>query len=174
MKVSLSWLNDYVPIKMDPSDLAEALTMVGLEIESVSERYSYLETVLVGRIESITPHPNADKLHLCQVNTGQGKISVVCGAPNTKAGMLSAVALPGTEFPEGFVLQKSVIRGQTSEGMLCSEGELGLGSDRSGIMTLDPSLQVGDKLASALTLSDTVFEIELTPNRPDCLLRIHA
>ena len=169
MKVSLSWLNDYVPIKMDPSDLAEALTMVGLEIESVSERYSYLETVLVGRIESITPHPNADKLHLCQVNTGQGKISVVCGAPNTTAGMLSSVALPGTEFPEGFVLQKSVIRGQTSEGMLCSEGELGLGSDRSGIMTLDPSLQVGDKLASALTLSDTVFEIELTPNRPDCL-----
>ena len=169
MKVSLSWLNDYVSIKMDPSDLAEALTMVGLEIESVSERYRYLETVFVGRVEAITPHPNADKLHLCQVDTGQGKISVVCGAPNAEAGMLSAVALPGTEFPEGFVLQKSVIRGQASEGMLCSEGELGLGSDRSGIMTLDPSLKVGDKLASALTLSDTVYEIELTPNRPDCL-----
>ena len=169
MKVSLSWLKDYVSIKMDPSDLAEALTMVGLEIESVSERYRYLDTVFVGRIESVTPHPNADKLHLCQVDTGQEKISVICGAPNTKTGMLSAVALPGTEFPEGFVLQKSVIRGQTSEGMLCSEGELGLGSDRSGIMTLDPSLNVGDKLASALTLSDMVFEIELTPNRPDCL-----
>ena len=169
MKVSLSWLNDYVSIEMDPSDLAEALTMVGLEIESVSERYSYLEPVFVGRIEAISPHPNADKLHLCQVETGQGKISVVCGAPNAKTGMLSAVALPGTEFPEGFVLQKSVIRGQTSEGMLCSEGELGLGSDRSGIMTLDPSLKVGDKLAAALALSDTVYEIELTPNRPDCL-----
>jgi phenylalanyl-tRNA synthetase beta chain len=169
MKVSLSWLKDYVSFGMDPSDLAEALTMVGLEIESVSERYSYLETVFVGRIEAITSHPNADKLHLCQVDTGQGKISVVCGAPNAKTGMLSAVALPGTEFPEGFVLEKSVIRGQTSEGMLCSEGELGLGSDRSGIMTLDPSLNVGDKLASALALSDTVFEIELTPNRPDCL-----
>ena len=169
MKVSLSWLKDYVPIERDPADLAEALTMVGLEIESVSDRYSYLDTVYVGRIEEITPHPNADKLHLCQVDTGQGKVSVVCGAPNAKIGMLSPIALPGTEFPEGFVLAKSVIRGQASEGMLCSAGELGLGDDRSGIMVLDPSLSVGDKLASALALSDTVFEIEITPNRPDCL-----
>ena len=169
MKVSLSWLKEYVPIEIDPSDLAEALTMVGLEIESVSDRYGYLDTVYVGRIEEIAPHPNADKLHMCQVDTGQGKVSVVCGAPNTKIGMLSPIALPGTEFPEGFVLEKSVIRGQASEGMLCSEGELGLGDDRSGIMVLDPSLSVGDKLASALALSDTVFEIEITPNRPDCL-----
>jgi len=169
MKVSLSWLKDYVPIEMDPADLAEALTMVGLEIESVSDRYGYLDTVYVGRIEEIAPHPNADKLHLCQVDTGQGMVSVVCGAPNAKTGMLSPIALPGTEFPEGFVLEKSVIRGQASEGMLCSEGELGLGDDRSGIMVLDPSLSVGDKLASALALSDTVFEIEITPNRPDCL-----
>jgi len=169
MKVSLSWLKDYVPIEIDPSDLAEALTMVGLEIESVSDRYGYLDTVYVGRIEEIAPHPNADKLHMCQVDTGQGKVSVVCGAPNAKPGMLSPIALPGTEFPEGFVLEKSVIRGQASEGMLCSEGELGLGEDRSGIMVLDPSLSVGDKLASALALSDTVFEIEITPNRPDCL-----
>jgi phenylalanyl-tRNA synthetase beta chain len=169
MKVSLSWLKDYVPCEMDPPDLAEALTMVGLEVESVSERYSYLDTVFVGRINEITPHPNADKLHLCRVDTGYGQISVVCGAPNIQIGMLSPLALPGTEFPEGFVLEKSVIRGQTSEGMLCSEGELGLGDDRSGIMTLDPSLSVGNKLASALALSDTVFEIEITPNRPDCL-----
>ena len=140
MKVSLSWLNDYVPIQMDPADLADALTMVGLEVESVSARYRYLDTVFVGQIEAIAPHPNADKLSLCQVDTGQGQISVVCGAPNIKTGMLSPIALPGTEFPEGFVLEKSVIRGQTSEGMLCSEGELGLGIDRSGIMTLDPSL----------------------------------
>ncbi|MBW2516822.1 MAG: phenylalanine--tRNA ligase subunit beta, partial [Deltaproteobacteria bacterium] len=169
MKVSLSWLKDYVSIQMDPADLAEALTMVGLEVESVSERYSYLDTVFVGRIDEIAPHPNADKLNLCRVDTGHGQISVVCGAPNIQIGMLSAVALPGTEFPEGFVLEKSIIRGQLSEGMLCSEGELGLGEDRSGIMTLDPSLSVGSKLTSALALSDTVFEIEITPNRPDCL-----
>lgn len=143
--------------------------MVGLEVESVFERYNYLDTVFVGRIETIEPHPNADKLHLCKVDTGRGKISVVCGAPNAQVGMLSPIALPGTEFPEGFVLEKSVIRGQTSEGMLCSEGELGLGDDRSGIMDLDPSLSVGDQLSTALGLSDTVFEIEITPNRPDCL-----
>jgi phenylalanyl-tRNA synthetase beta chain len=169
MKVSLSWLNDYVDIEMAPSDLAEALTMVGLEIESVTEYYRYLDTVFVGRIAEISPHPNADKLHLCKVETGRKQISVVCGAPNASVGMLSPIALPGTEFPEGFVLEKSVIRGQTSEGMLCSEGELGLGDDRSGIMDLDPSLSVGDQLARALGLSDTVFEIEITPNRPDCL-----
>jgi phenylalanyl-tRNA synthetase beta chain len=169
MKVSLSWLNDYVSIQMDPSDLAEALTMVGLEVESVSARYRYLDTVFVGQIKEIAPHPNADKLSLCQVDTGQGQVSVVCGAPNIKTGMLSPIALPGTEFPEGFVLEKSVIRGQTSDGMLCSEGELGLGVDRSGIMALDPALSVGDKLASALGLTDTIFEIDLTPNRPDCL-----
>jgi phenylalanyl-tRNA synthetase beta chain len=169
MKVSLSWLNDYVSIQMDPSDLAEALTMVGLEVESVSARYRYLDTVFVGQIKEIAPHPNADKLSLCQVDTGQGQISVVCGAPNIKTGMLSPIALPGTEFPEGFVLEKSVIRGQTSDGMLCSEGELGLGVDRSGIMALDPALTVGDKLSSALGLTDTIFEIDLTPNRPDCL-----
>ncbi|MGD9172833.1 MAG: phenylalanine--tRNA ligase subunit beta [Desulfobacterales bacterium] len=169
MKVSLSWLNDYVNIVMPPLELADALTMVGLEIESVSEYYRYLDTVFVGQIVEISPHPNADKLHLCKVETGQGKISVVCGAPNASVGMLSPIALPGTEFPEGFILEQSVIRGQTSEGMLCSEGELGLGDDRSGIMNLDPSLSVGDHLATALGLSDTVFEIEITPNRPDCL-----
>ena len=169
MKASLSWLKDYVTIDMDPPDLAEALTMVGLEVETVSERYRYLDTVFVGRINEIAPHPNADKLSLCRVDTGHGQISVVCGAPNIQIGMLSPVALPGTQFPEGFVLEKSVIRGQTSEGMLCSEGELGLGDDRSRIMALDSSLSVGDRLASALALSDTIFEIEVTPNRPDCL-----
>jgi len=169
MKVSLSWLKDYVPIQMDPADLAEALTMVGLEVESVSERYGYLDTVFVGRIDEITPHPKADKLRLCRVNTGPKQISVVCGAPNIQIGMLAPVALPGTEFPEGFVLERSLIRGQASEGMLCSEGELGLGNDRSGVMVLKPSLSVGVKLASALALSDAVFEIEITPNRPDCL-----
>jgi phenylalanyl-tRNA synthetase beta chain len=169
MKVSLSWLKDYVPIHMDPAELAEALTMVGLEVESVSERYGYLDTVFVGRIDEIAPHPKADKLRLCRVNTGPKQISVVCGAPNIQIGMLAPVALPGTEFPEGFVLERSIIRGQASEGMLCSEGELGLGDDRSGVMVLKPSLSVGAKLTSALALSDTVFEIEITPNRPDCL-----
>ncbi|MDM8552938.1 phenylalanine--tRNA ligase subunit beta [Desulfobacterales bacterium HSG2] len=169
MIVSLSWLKDYVPIEMEQEDLAHALTMVGLEVEVVSDRYEYLDSVIVGRVIQVRPHPNADKLTICDVDAGDRRLSVVCGAPNVKADALAPLALIGTVFPEGFVLEKSVIRGETSEGMLCSETELGLGTDESGIMILDPSLKPGDKIAKALGLSDTVFEIGLTPNRPDCL-----
>lgn len=169
MKVSLSWLKDYIPIKMDAEDLAEALTMAGLEVEAASDRYSYLDTVVVGRIVEVNPHPNADKLKLCTVDTGGQTIPVVCGAPNTKKDMLVPCALPGTCFPSGIILEKSNIRGEISKGMLCSPIELGLGISGDGIMELDRNLAVGTKLHHALGLSDTVFEIDLTPNRPDCL-----
>jgi phenylalanyl-tRNA synthetase beta chain len=169
MKVSTSWLSAYTPIKMDAADLAEALTMAGLEVESVSERYAYLNSVSVGRIEQVEIHPNAEKLKLCRVSTGDHQLSVVCGAPNVKAGMLGPLALPGTVFPDGTELKKTAIRGQTSEGMLCSEAELGLGTDKSGIMVLDSTLTLGDQLTTALGISDTVLEFDLTPNRPDCL-----
>ncbi|OQY59878.1 MAG: phenylalanine--tRNA ligase subunit beta [Desulfobacteraceae bacterium 4572_88] len=169
MKVSLSWLRDYVPIEMAVNDLADALTMVGLEVEVVSDRYAYLDTVKVARVVSVRPHPNADKLKICDVDTGAGQVAVVCGAPNVSEGMLAPLATPGTVFPDGSVLQKSVIRGEASEGMLCSEAELVLGSDKSGIMSLDPGLTAGEPLAKALGLSDAMFEIGLTPNRPDCL-----
>ena len=169
MKVSLSWLRDYVNVTMDPAELAEALTMAGLEVDSVSDRYAYLNGVIVGRVEEVAPHPNADKLTLCRVNTGEGQVSVVCGAPNVKQGMLAPLAQPGTVLPDGTRLAKSVIRGETSEGMLCSDAELGLGDDPGGIMSLNASLIPGTGLAQALDLSDTVFELDLTPNRPDCL-----
>ncbi len=169
MKVSLSWLKDYIAINMDSEQLAESLTMAGLEVDSVSDRYAYLDSVLVGRIDHVKPHPNADKLTICLVNTKDRDWSVVCGAPNVEEGMLAPLAKPGTVFPDGSRLGKSVIRGESSEGMLCSEAELGLGIDKSGIMSLDSSLNVGDRLADALGLLDTVFELDLTPNRPDCL-----
>jgi phenylalanyl-tRNA synthetase beta chain len=169
MKVSISWLNDYTPIELDPVDLAEALTMAGLEVESITNRYAYLSTVFVGRIDEINPHPNADKLKLCRVSASDRQFSVVCGAPNVEAGMLAPLALPGTVFPDGSVLEKTVIRGQSSEGMLCSEAEICLGPDASGIMKLEASLNIGTKLEDALDLADTAFEIDLTPNRPDCL-----
>ena len=169
MKVSLSWLKDYIDIVMDPADLAEALTMAGLEVESVSDRYDFLDRVVVGRIEEIRPHPNADKLRLCRVDTGERHVSVVCGAPNVREGMLAPLALPGTVLPNGVRLVKSVIRGESSEGMLCSDSELGLGDNPGGIMELESSAKAGEKLAKSLGLSDTVFEIGLTPNRPDCL-----
>ena len=169
MKVSLSWLNDYVDVKMDSADLAESLTMAGLEVDSVADRYAYLNGVLVVRVEEVAPHPNADKLIICRVNTGEQQVSVVCGAPNVTEGMLAALARPGTVLPDGYRLEKSVIRGEPSEGMLCSDAELGLGDSPEGIMSLDSSLKVGSGLAVALGLSDTVFEFDLTPNRPDCL-----
>ena len=169
MKVSLSWLRDYVSIEMEVTDLAEALTMIGLEVESVSERYEYLDNVFVGRIVEIHPHPNADNLKVCDVNLGDRIIPVVCGAPNAEKDLLAPVALPGTLLSDGSILESGIIRGTPSEGMLCSEAELGLGVDQSGIMVLDLTLTVGNPLTKALELSDKVLEFDLTPNRPDCL-----
>jgi len=169
MKVSLSWLKEYVDIDMDVNDLADALTMAGLEVEAVSDRYDYLNRVVIGRLVKIDPHPNADKLKLCRVDIGDRIITVVCGAPNVKYDMLVPCAMPGTCFPKGTILEKSIIRGEASEGMICSEIELGLGANSDGIMELGPNHSVGFPLNKALGLSDPVLEIDLTPNRPDCL-----
>ncbi len=169
MKVSLSWLSEYVSIELDAYDLADALTMSGLEVESITDRYNYLSNVRVGRIIDIDAHPKTDKLSCCRVDIGDRNLSIVCGAPNLKKDMLVPDALPGTTLPGGVAISQNVIRGVSSEGMLCSEAELNLGTDRGGIMTLDPSFKAGETLARALSLSDFVFEIGLTPNRPDCL-----
>jgi phenylalanyl-tRNA synthetase beta chain len=169
MRVSLSWLKEYIAIEMSVDRLVDALTMVGLEVDSVSDRYTYLDRVLVGRIRDVRPHPNADMLKCCKVDIGSGAIDVVCGAPNARKDLAIAVALPGAVLPDGTVLQKSVIRGTASDGMICSEKELGLGSDGSGVLELDSRLATGLSLRSALELADTVIDIDLTPNRPDCL-----
>ena len=169
MKASLSWLKAYIDIRMDVGRLADRLTMAGLEVETVEDRYAYLETVVVGRIGAVQKHPNADRLVVCTVENGTEAVPVVCGAPNVRPGMLSALALPGTELPSGMKIAAGNIRGRLSEGMLCSEAELGLGPDASGIMELDGGLEVGAALNRALNLSDPVLEIGLTPNRPDCL-----
>ncbi len=169
MKVSLSWLKEYVPIHMAVAELAEALTMAGLEVEAMEDRYAHLETVVVGRVVAVLPHPSADRLKLCRVDGGDGIVPVVCGAPNVRTGMNVPLARVGTLLPTGTLLEKAVIRGETSEGMLCSEIELGLGLDGSGLMILDQGFQPGISLKAALNLSDYTLEIGLTPNRPDCL-----
>jgi phenylalanyl-tRNA synthetase beta chain len=169
MKVSLSWLSAYTPIKMDPAELAEALTLVGLAVDAVVDRYLYLGTVMVGRVVSVEAHPTADKLKVCRVDTGRGVVPVVCGAPNVRAGLLAPVALPGTLLPNGTTLEVGVIRGQRSEAMLCSAADLALGTDAGGIMRLKAGAAVGTPLNAALSLSDPVLEIDLTPNRADCL-----
>jgi phenylalanyl-tRNA synthetase beta chain len=169
MKVSLSWLQEYVEVTLPTDELADALTMAGLEVDSVEDRYHYLDSVLVARVLAVNPHPNADRLTCCDISLGDRTTTVVCGAPNVQPGMLTPCALPGTILPDGRTIAAGVIRGEKSDGMLCSARELALGDDAAGIMDLEANLAPGTALNKALGLTDPVFEIDLTPNRPDCL-----
>ncbi len=170
MKVSLSWLKEYVSVDLEPSVIAEKLTMAGLEVDAVEKIYDYLANIVVAKVENVKKHPNADRLSVCQVDAGTGElIQIVCGAPNVKKGMVVPCALPGAVLPGDKKIKKGVIRGEISCGMLCSAAELRLNTDASGIMDLEEDVIVGTSLEEALKISDTVFEIDLTPNRPDCL-----
>ena len=169
MKVSLNWLKDYVNIQMEMKELAHLLTMAGLEVEGVHSVGEGLEHVIVAEIVSVRKHPNADRLTLVEAKTGRGTVPIVCGATNIQAGQKVPLALVGARLPNGVVIKKSKIRGETSEGMLCSEIELALGRDASGILILPPEAPLGVNLGEALQVSDTVLDISITPNRPDCL-----
>ncbi|MFW6271840.1 MAG: phenylalanine--tRNA ligase subunit beta [Desulfosalsimonas sp.] len=172
MKVSLDWLRQYVDIDVRPHELADLLTMAGLEVEAVTDPHEHLCPIVVGRITEISPHPDADSLFCCSVDIGSGTAKIVCGAPNAKTGMNAPCAPAGTILPSGIEIKKTKIRGRISEAMLCSEAELGLGDDASGLMILDKDAAPGTPIKEALGLQDTVFEIGLTPNRPDCLCHI--
>ena len=169
MLVSLRWLKDYVDIEAGPEELADGLTMAGLEVESVNEVAPEFSCVVVAKILSIRPHPNADKLTLCEVTTGDKDYPVVCGAKNINVGDIVPLALVGAAIPGGYTIKSSRIRGELSNGMLCSEDELGIGEDATGIMILPKELPVGEDLTAALGLRDTVFDVGVTPNRSDCL-----
>ncbi len=173
MKVSLSWLKEYVSVDLEPSVMSDRLTMAGLEVDAVEQRFDYLDNVVVARVDEVKKHPNADKLSVCQVNTGDKElVQIVCGAPNVREGMFVPCALPGAVLPGEFKIKKGKLRGEKSCGMLCSASELRLNTDASGIMDLEGEFAPGMPLEDALKLSDTVFEIDLTPNRPDCLSMI--
>ena len=170
MNVTLNWLKTYIDFEFSPSELADRLTMLGVEVESVKQLGADLEGVIVGSVTSIRPHPNADKLVLCQVDTGgTEELQIVCGAPNVREGMLAPVATIGATLPVGLTIKRAKLRGETSEGMLCSEKELGLSDDAAGLMELPTDTHLGILLSEALGLDDVVFELEITPNRPDCL-----
>ncbi|WP_028585006.1 phenylalanine--tRNA ligase subunit beta [Desulfogranum mediterraneum] len=170
MKFTLSWLRNFVSLEgITPTQLADKLTMLGLEVDAVEELYTELDAFITCRVQSVSKHPNADKLTVCLVETGEGEpLEVVCGAPNVRAGLITALARPGVKLPDGTKIKKSKVRGLLSQGMLCSASELGLSSDHSGIMELDPAMEIGLPLATALGLRDTMIEVDLTPNRPDC------
>jgi phenylalanyl-tRNA synthetase beta chain len=168
MKFTINWLKNYLDFDLSAQALADRLTMLGLEVDSVTNLYPELTGIRVARIVAVQPHPNADRLQLCDVDDGEGVRRVVCGAPNARAGLMTALAMPGTVMPGGLVIAAAKIRGEASTGMLCSASELGIGGAKSGIMELAGDLRPGQPLTEALGLRDTLVEVDLTPNRPDC------
>ena len=170
MRVSYNWLKDYVNLDgISPASLGDRLTMVGLEVDDLSDRYGYLDTVVAARIESVAPIPESEHLKVCQVDAGGDKFQVVCGAPNAAVGLISALIKPGTELPGGQAVGRSEIRGAVSDGMLASAAELVVGPDASGLIELPPDTPLGRGLKKVLGLDDWTYEIGITPNRPDCL-----
>ncbi len=169
MKVSLNWLRDYVEIRMGLKELINLLTMSGLEVEEATSVGEGFEKVVVVEIQSIRKHPNADRLSLVEAKTNQETFSIVCGATNIREGQKVPLALVGARLPNGIEIKRSKIRGVTSEGMLCSEIELALGQEASGIMILPSHVPLGVDLGEAMGSKDTILDISITPNRPDCL-----
>jgi len=168
MRVTYNWLRDYVDLDLSPEDLAERLTMVGLEVEEIEDRYTYLDQVVAARVAAVEDHPRSNHLKVCRVETDRDSFQVVCGAPNVAPGLVSPLALVGTQLAGGPV-SEAEIRGVHSIGMLCSEAELMVGPDAGGIMVLPETARPGQKLKEVLGLADWAFEVGVTPNRPDCL-----
>jgi phenylalanyl-tRNA synthetase beta chain len=170
MKISLAWLKRYISIEEDAATLAHDLTMFGVNVEGVESLAPPFKGVVFGKVLEADKHPGADRLSLCTVDVGGMRpLSIVCGAPNVRAGMRVAVALEGAVLAGGLKLKKSKIRGQVSEGMICSETELGIGDDHSGIISLDFDASLGESLEGRLGETDYILDVEVTPNRPDLL-----
>src|ERR1700751_3201448 len=171
MKFTLSWLKEHLDTDESVEKLAEKLTMIGLEVEHLEDKAKLLAPFTVARVISAEQHPNADRLRLCMVDTGDGgaPVQVVCGAPNARAGLISVFSPPGTYIPgKNITLGVGTIRGVESRGMLCSAAELQISEDHDGIMELPADAPVGQGYVEWAALSDPMFEINLTPNRQDC------
>src|SRR6201984_232130 len=171
MKLTLSWLKEHLATDQRVEKLAENLTMIGLEVESLEDKAKLLAPFTIARVISAEQHPNADRLRVCMVDTGDGAapVQVVCGAPNARTGLVSVFSPPGTFIPgKQITLSVGTIRGVESRGMLCSEAELELSENHDGIMELPADAPIGKGYAEWAALGDPMFEINLTPNRQDC------
>ena len=169
MRFTLSWLKDHLDTEATVAEVAEAMTMAGLEVEHVDDPAAKFAAFSVARIVEAVQHPNADRLRVCQVDTKDGRLEIVCGAPNARAGLTTIYAPIGTYIPgTGITLEPRPVRGVTSNGMLCSAAELEIAEDSDGILELAEGLAVGASAAEALGL-EAVIDFEVTPNRPDWL-----
>lgn len=174
MKISLNWLKQYIDLNdISTEEIVDKLTMSGLEVEDVLDENELYKNFIVAEVKSVAKHPNADKLSVCEVFDGKETLQVICGAPNVAAGQKVVFAPIGTIIPNGnFQIKKAKIRGVESNGMICAEDELLLSDDHSGIMVLDSNLKPGKPITEALNLNDVIFEIAVTPNRPDALSHV--
>lgn len=173
MLISLDWLKQYVDIKEDINQLENALTMIGQEVEAIDVQGKDLNNVVIGQIIEYGKHPNSDKLTLLKVDIGEEeKLQIICGAPNHKLGDKVVVAKIGAVLPGDFKIKKSKIRDVESCGMLCSQVELGIGEDKDGIIILPEDAPIGEEYRKYAGMDDVIFELEITPNRPDCLSHI--
>ncbi|MFN0042524.1 MAG: phenylalanine--tRNA ligase subunit beta [Alphaproteobacteria bacterium] len=170
MKFTLSWLKDHLETDIALDEIVQRLTALGLEVEGTLDRARALAPFTVAYVIEATRHPNADRLSVCRVDTGKGEVQVVCGAPNARTGMKGVFAPSGSHIPgTGVDLKSSVIRGVESQGMLCSEHEMGLSQEHDGIIELAPDAPIGQAFAALMGLDDPVIELSITPNRGDCL-----
>jgi phenylalanyl-tRNA synthetase beta chain len=169
MKISYNWLKEYVDFDWSPQQLAERLTFCGIEVEGVEQVGASFDKVVVAQILAVDKHPNADRLTVCRVHDGFGERQIVCGAKNHKAGDKVPLALPGAVLPGDFKIKIGKIRGVESQGMMCSAKELAIAEDAEGLLILDPSARVGAPIGEVLGGGDTLYELEITPNRPDLL-----
>ena len=170
MKFTFSWLQDHLDTDASAAEIADRLTMIGLELEEIVDRSAGLAGFVVGRLVEVRDHPNADKLKLCTVDTGSGLVEVVCGAPNVRAGINGVFAPAGALIPgTGIVVKKAQIRGVESNGMLLSEREMGLSDEHAGIIELPEDIAPGTPAAEVMGLADPLIDVAVTPNRGDCL-----
>ncbi|PSJ47883.1 phenylalanine--tRNA ligase subunit beta [Zobellella endophytica] len=170
MKFSKSWLDEWVDTGLDAEALAEQITMAGLEVDGIEPVAGTFDQVLVGEVVECGQHPDADKLRVTKVNVGGDELlDIVCGAPNCRLGLKVAVAVVGAVLPGDFTIKKAKLRGQPSHGMLCSYGELGIDVDSDGIIELPADAPIGTEVRDYLKLDDVTIEVDLTPNRADCL-----
>ena len=170
MKFTLSWLKTHLETRAEAAEIAKALTALGLEVEGIDDPAKALAPFVVGYVAEAKPHPNADRLRVCRVDTGKGVVQVVCGAPNARTGMKGVFAAPGTHIPgTGLDLKAGNIRGEASNGMLCSARELGLGQNHDGIIELPEDAPIGMSFVKYRNLDDPIIEIKVTPDRADCL-----